>query len=276
MNIELLASISSSAYTVATAPFQFAAGTLAAVGEAAVTRARVHRPPNMLRAQTSEHHDADPDDTPVLLVPGYLSHHASWDTLLHRLHLSGFRNVFCLHYSPFKMDIPAIASMLAAEVRQALQHSGASGVHLVGYSLGGLAVRYAVQQLGLDDKVLGAVTIATPHRGALLAHLGIGPAVRQLRSNSPLLAALPDINAEQEVRWSLIGSQFDAVVSLFSATAGRHVSSCCVSGCGHLRIIKSPHMADIVVGHLKSTSRGDTHAEAVPLAQGRQAYAAAS
>ncbi|GGL60583.1 hypothetical protein GCM10010129_00160 [Streptomyces fumigatiscleroticus] len=267
MKVSLLTSIGSAACTAVTGPFQMVAGTLTAVGEATAVRTRTHayRPPGTLRARTREqhHHPARADDTPVFLVPGYLSHHAIWDTLLHRLHLSGFRNVVCLHYSPFKMDIPAIASVIATEVREAMRHSGSRGVHLVGYSLGGLAVRYAVQRLGLDDKVLGAVTIATPHRGSLLAHLGVGPAVRQLQYNSPLLSALPDIDAKQPVRWCLIGSQRDAVVPLSSATAGRHISSCCIPDRGHLRIVKSPHMADVVVEYLSSITGLDTHAEDV-------------
>ncbi|GGY19728.1 hypothetical protein GCM10010358_83000 [Streptomyces minutiscleroticus] len=268
MNSALLIPSMSSVRAAVAFPLKLAATTLAAIAETAIENSSARCPlashgPATQPCQVRRPNKAD--DTPVLLVPGYLSPHAAWDPLLRKLRLDGFHDITCLHYNPFKMGIPDIASLLVSEARNAMQRSGSSGVHLIGYSLGGLAVRYAVQRLGLDDAVLSAVTVATPHHGSLLAHLGVGPAVRQLRSNSPLLSALPDIDASQKVQWFLIGAQSDAVVPLSNATAGQYADSSCIPGCGHLRIMDSPELADAVVSHLKSSTRKQTRAQGAHL-----------
>ncbi|MFD7818613.1 esterase/lipase family protein [Streptomyces sp. NPDC059785] len=259
--LKLVTTSLSSVCAAAALPLKLAAGTLTAIGRTVFENGSVHshRPSRESGLKLCEgHRPYRTDDTPVLLIPGYLSPHVSWHSLVQELHLNGFSNVVCLRYNPFRMDIPAIASILAAEARRAMLRSGSPRVHLVGYSLGGLAVRYAVQRLGMTDEVLSAVTVATPHKGSPLAHLGVGPAVRQLRSNSPFLSALPDIDMSHKVRWSLIGSRSDLVVPLSSATAGRHVSSSSLPGPGHLLIMNSPELADAVVRRLK-----DARSEAI-------------
>ncbi|GGX60754.1 hypothetical protein GCM10010358_14140 [Streptomyces minutiscleroticus] len=203
---------------------------------------------------------------PVVLVHGYLTSDQCWDPLLPHLRRAGFHDVTTLRYDTLRTDITQAAAVLARAVRTLVRRSGADGVHLIGYSLGGLAVRYAVQRLGTDAEALGAITVATPHQGTVLARAAVGPAAGQMRTGSALLAGLPAIGTERDVRWSLIAAKSDPVVSVSSATAGHHAASVCVPGCGHLSVIASPHTADAVIRHLLHVEAGDRTGGGLPLA----------
>ncbi|MGI5466730.1 esterase/lipase family protein [Streptomyces sp. CA-132043] len=187
---------------------------------------------------------------PVVLVSGYLSPLGCWDALLPRLHENGFRNTTCFAYDSLRADIPEIAEALAAQV-SAVTRAGTPGVHLIGYSMGGLVARYAVQRLGLTGDPISVTTIATPHRGSPLACAGVGPAAQQMRVNSEFLRGLPAMYSSGRVRWSLIGSPTDRMVPLASATDGRHADSLSLAGGGHLGILDSPQMAGAVLSHLE-------------------------
>ncbi|WP_110943699.1 esterase/lipase family protein [Streptomyces niger] len=190
-------------------------------------------------------------DTPIVLVSGYLSPLGCWDALLPRLHANGYRNTICFPYDSLRAGIPEIAEALAVKVSDATRAAGSAGVHLIGYSMGGLIIRYAVQRLGLTGDPVSVTTVATPHRGTPLAYAGVGPAAQQMRVNSEFLRGLPAMCSSGRVRWSLIGSPTDRVVPVSSATDGHHVDSLSLSGGGHLGILDSPQMADAVLNHLE-------------------------
>ncbi|MFC6063737.1 esterase/lipase family protein [Streptomyces ochraceiscleroticus] len=196
-----------------------------------------------------------------MFVSGYLSPSGCWGSLFRQLHQNGFRNTTCLQYSSLRTGIPEIADVLVDETSAAMRRSGTDGVHLIGYSLGGLVVRYAVQQLGLDTDTVTATTIATPHRGARLAYAGLGPAARQMRTSSSLLDDLPEISSSGRVRWSLVGSTSDRVVPISSATAGGHADAVSLSAGGHLGILDSPQLAHTVMSHLGSCETERRHPE---------------
>src|SRR3954471_23902451 len=103
--------------------------------------------------------------TPVVLVHGYRSSGAGWCPLARRLHSAGFANVMALHYDALCGGVPELAAALTQVVSTSLARAGHGQVHLVGHSLGGLLVRYAVQLLGLERLASTAVTVAAPHRG---------------------------------------------------------------------------------------------------------------
>ncbi len=82
-------------------------------------------------------------------------------------------------------------------VRLALDRSGAASVDLVGYSAGGVTVRYWARELGGADAARRILTLSSPHHGTDLAGLAadIAPdecpaACQQLAPDSDLLRRL--------------------------------------------------------------------------------------
>lgn len=187
---------------------------------------------------------AVPIGTPVLLLHGYLGTGTAWGPLVRRLHTAGFVHVFALRYDSLSAGVPELAEVLTDAVRTTMARTGHTGVHLVGHSLGGLVVRYAVQRLGLDRVTRSVVTIGTPHRGSRLARLGVGPAVAQLRPGSVLLRQLPPLTQTGQVRWAVIYASADVVAR---AVAGETS----LRGYGHHSVLEAPELADAVVEHLR-------------------------
>lgn len=110
-------------------------------------------------------------------------------------------------YSAFSLDIRTAARGLGDQVELVCARSAGRPVVLIGYSLGGLIVRYYVQRLGRDAFVPLVITLATPHGGtatvsASAEHFGRRremallasphPLLRQLRPGSELLIELAE------------------------------------------------------------------------------------
>lgn len=186
---------------------------------------------------------APPCRTPVVLVHGYGGHRSHWLPLELELRRAGFMNVRTVTYNPVTKSLGAIARALATTCHEALRAAGSDHLHLVGHSLGGVVVRYAVQRLALAPAVRTAVTVAAPHAGTPVASLGWGPAVRAVRPGSPFLEDLHRAPDPGGVRWAAYYSDCDLVVGPDSARLDQnrlHALNLPVPGVGHLGILRSP------------------------------------
>jgi pimeloyl-ACP methyl ester carboxylesterase len=124
----------------------------------------------------------------------------------------GFRTVDTMNYNVVGHDIPALAAQLADHVEQVRATAGATKVHLVCHSLGGLVARYYIQVLGGHEHVHTCVTLGTPHQGTHAAWIAKGKAARQLRPGSPLLQTLARTARKTPVQFVSFYSNIDALV----------------------------------------------------------------
>ncbi len=91
---------------------------------------------------------------------------------------------------------------------EALFTSGeARRVNLIGHSQGGLDARYVTTHLDPDQRIRSVTTIATPHRGALVADLGWG--------------LLDDFGIAQ----ALIDAAFDELASLYGLSSDQDINA---------------------------------------------------
>src|SRR5206468_2476036 len=88
--------------------------------------------------------------TPVLLIHGFGHNRSAWMVLERHLRQAGFTSVHGFNYNPFVHDVPQIAARLKERVELLRAVTGADKVHLVGHSLGGIVIRWFVQELGGD------------------------------------------------------------------------------------------------------------------------------
>lgn len=129
---------------------------------------------------------------PVLLVPGFSGQDlVYWNVFHRRLERDGFQAFTLTLPGVALQDIRRSARRLAERVREVLDATGAERIHLVGHSLGGLAMRTFVQQMGGDEDVGVAATLGTPHQGTLSALAALlRPAGRQMIPGSSFLTEL--------------------------------------------------------------------------------------
>ncbi|WP_222262856.1 esterase/lipase family protein [Modestobacter marinus] len=190
---------------------------------------------------------------PVVLVHGYAGSPAAWWPLERELRRAGFTNVHAAAYNAMTTSLDDIARGLVAQCHEAMRAAGTDHLHVVGHSLGGVVVRYAVHRLGLARHVGTAVTVAAPHRGTHVASLGWGGVARALRPGSPVLEDLERPGDAVGVRWVAYYSDRDLIVGPDSARLdedGARVVNVAVPDVGHLGVLRAQAFLGSVVRQL--------------------------
>jgi triacylglycerol esterase/lipase EstA (alpha/beta hydrolase family) len=225
---------------------------LRAVGSAALQL------PGVLRRRACEgRHQVAGDNVvrcPVVLVHGYGGTDSVWTPLRRALVDAGFGHLVSLNYNSFANDPASVAAELEASTLRALADSGARRAHLIGHSLGGLIVRYAINHAGLAPIANAAVTIATPHRGTVLARLALGRCAQIMLPHSAVRDSLDA--APSNVRWLAYYSDADRVVLPESARLSDphyRATNLLIPGCGHLTICRDPRLISSLVSELIRT-----------------------
>ena len=210
-------------------------------------------------------------DTPVVLVHGYGHNRSGWFALERALRRSGFTSVHTMNYVAFGSEgVEKLAARLAAHVDRVRELTGCEKVHLVGHSLGGVLLRWYVHELGGAQAVDTAITVASPHEGTAAAHLGFGPAARDLRPGSRVMRRLAAAAARPTgVNWVALYSNVDLVVQPAASAKLRapalRAENVLVDGYGHVGIMSSRVVVDAIVERL---SLAGPMAKVLPFRQG--------
>lgn len=153
----------------------------------------------------AEPESMSPPGSTVVLVHGYLLNGAAWRWFARRLEKHGFRP-FSATIEPVLGSIDEMGESLARRIEEVCVATGASSVHLVAHSMGGLVCRAYLRAHGAA-RIGCLVTIASPHHGTEIARLGIGRCAREMTPGAAWLTAL----AESEIR-----SKPPPAIALFS------------------------------------------------------------
>ena len=199
-------------------------------------------------------------DTPIVLVHGYGHNRSGWFVVERALRAAGFHRITALNYNPLRQDVAAIAQRLKEHVELVRTVSGSPRVHVIGHSLGGIALRWYVQELGGDEAVDTAVTVACPHEGTVAAVLAapLGPTAQQLLPGSHVMRRLREGARRTSVRWVSYYSNIDLLVQPSRSAVLRdeamNATNVLVKDHGHLSILLSPKLARSIVDQLESAT----------------------
>lgn len=198
-----------------------------------------------------------PGRIPVLLVHGYACNRRVWRRMAEALARRGHPLAF-VDLEPVFGGIDEHTGRIAQAVRDLRARTGAVRVALLAHSMGGLACRAYLRQSGHAD-VAGLVTLGTPHQGTALARFGRGENARQMRPDSGWLAALSRHEAGGA------GPGLSCVVVLThhdnllaprvpqDIPGARRVE---LEGIGHLGLVESARVREIVIGALDGFTAG--------------------
>jgi triacylglycerol lipase len=128
--------------------------------------------------------------------------------------------------------------------------SGDVRIHLIGHSIGGIAVRYFVQELGSDPRIVQTLSIGSPFGGAATARFFPAPVGRDIEPSSALLQRLAH-GAQKRLgvpHVSIAGLEDHVVPSGAHLAAGDRVS---VPGCGHNSLLYHPRVVGEVVERIR-------------------------
>jgi alpha-beta hydrolase superfamily lysophospholipase len=151
---------------------------------------------------------ASPGDDVVVLVHGTLATGGAWRPLRRRLAELDRTHTAVFTYGP-AAGVVSVAATLSSVVERLPPRVR---VHLVGHSLGGLAVRWFVQEMPSDERVVETISVAAPFSGARGARFFPGPAGRDMRRGSGTLRRLAVTAGVSDVpHLSILGSADTAV-----------------------------------------------------------------
>jgi triacylglycerol lipase len=152
---------------------------------------------------------------PVLLVHGFNGSAKSWGTMESRLHTAGYRRdqIDAISYDTEASTVSA-AHVIARAVDDLRKRTGAVRVDLVSHSLGAIASRYYVEQLGGDEHVDAWVSLAGVNDGTVLAYGCILlESCRDMVPGSSVLDTLArDFHADDTVRFATWWSPCDPMI----------------------------------------------------------------
>ena len=195
-------------------------------------------------------------DTPVLLVHGYGHNRSAWYTLERHLRAALFTRLHTVNYNPLRHSVPTLAAHLRARVETVRAATGAERVHVIGHSLGGIILRWYVQELGGDEHVGVAVTMATPHEGTHAAWIGFGRTAVQLRPGSALMDRLARGARPSKMRWVAVYSNLDLLVQPCSSAMLRapalRATNVLARDHGHMSMLLSSFVARTVTAQLEA------------------------
>lgn len=145
---------------------------------------------------------------PLLLVHGYGCSRGVWWFLRRQLEAAG-HVVATVSMTPPYTSIGKLVPQLAQRIEEVCAATGANQVVLVAHSMGGLVCRSYLARHG-SGRVERLITIASPHSGTELAHIGIGKNAREMEPGSQWLQDLA--SADVPVRAIAIRTPHDNYV----------------------------------------------------------------
>jgi pimeloyl-ACP methyl ester carboxylesterase len=194
-------------------------------------------------------------DTPVILVQGYGHNRSAWLVLARHLHRAGFTSVHTVNYNPLAHDVPELAEQLKERIDLIRTLTGSDKVHVVGHSLGGVVLRWYVQELGGASVVDTAVSVASPHYGTIAAIAGVafGRTAKQLLPGSDVLHRLGSSVAGSPVRWVAYYSNLDLIVQPSPNAQLHGATNVLVKDHGHLSMLLAPQVARSITAQLEAS-----------------------
>jgi triacylglycerol esterase/lipase EstA (alpha/beta hydrolase family) len=191
---------------------------------------------------------------PVILIHGWGANRSCLYPLRWYLRSVGFDRVFGFNFGSSR-SIEEIADLLKEfvdEIRKCCD-SGKQTVDLVAHSLGGLAARVYLQELGGARHVDRCITIATPHYGTYSSYWTPTALGRQMRPESEFMARLnqPDQRAPG-VRFTSLWADLDLMVLPRENAIYKEGEDIPVTGIGHAGILLHPKTMRQVSDRLRS------------------------
>ena len=150
----------------------------------------------------------------VILVHGYFCNQGFWRPLAVRLAASGYRVWSVEQPNPFAA-IETLTDPLRVRIQDALKNPEIDTVQLVGFSMGGLAIRQALGQLHQQqvalNKLAQVITLNTPHEGTAMAITPGAENNQQMQPRATWRQKLPALPSN--IPWQVVYSQHDNIVS---------------------------------------------------------------
>jgi triacylglycerol esterase/lipase EstA (alpha/beta hydrolase family) len=193
-------------------------------------------------------------EAPVLLLHGLMCNAGVWHPLKRHLAARGIGPLYALSYGPPLASIEFFADQAAAKIDAILAATGGRQVTVVAHSMGGLVARAYVRRWG-GAKVRLVITIGTPHRGSMLAHVFPGRSLAQMRPRNPWLTELGTSAVESPPPIVSLWSWHDSMVAPQTSSELAQAENVALVGIAHNALLSDPEVFRRVAAELERAAR---------------------
>jgi pimeloyl-ACP methyl ester carboxylesterase len=123
---------------------------------------------------------------------------------------------------------------------------------VIAHSLGGLIARRYALQCANRSPLAALICIGTPHAGSKLAALSRTRIAQDIRPASPSLAMTSGPSAMPSLL--NIHATHDNLVIPAASSRLAHARNVAIAGCGHMALVYSPRVFDVIVGAIESVA----------------------
>lgn len=188
---------------------------------------------------------------PVIIIPGYLARWAVMKSISDDVSKLGHPVYVLPHLGNNMKDIPSSAKI----VYDLISEKNLKNVIIVGHSKGGLIGKYLMVHFDKDQKVVGMITIGTPHMGSNLASY-----FKFIKSNEfhPTHQIIKELTGYPEVnkRIITISASFDNFVWHENKTIlNGALDNLHVAVAGHNRLIFDNEVKEKVIASIEKLSK---------------------
>lgn len=192
----------------------------------------------------------DPDQTPILMVHGYLHNSSGWTYFLYRLRNEGYKNVFTINLGLTIYSMEHYADMIDQKAREIAEITGRDDLIIIAHSMGGMISSYWAANQN-HTKVTDIITLASPLQGTTKAESAMGECARQMQYGSEFANNLvKQIQENEEIRFYHLGSTCDPTVRPNSSAFIPGKPKKIFDNLGHVMFLFSDEVIDEVADYL--------------------------
>lgn len=215
------------------------------------------------QATTDGSPPAAANQTPILMLNGYMSFGAIWHYQKQAISNAGLGPIYSINVGTGK-SIEHYAKQVKNKVLEIQEKTGSNDLTLIGHSKGGLVASYYTVHLAsrIKSNVKNLITIGTPLKGTPMARLGIGTDAKQMRPNSEFAK---DLRKKLRENWDKtrvyhIASKTDQVVPYESAFLSRIQKSrfLKLNNLGHRGLVFSTRVSKQIISWLKNPDKTES------------------
>jgi pimeloyl-ACP methyl ester carboxylesterase len=151
-----------------------------------------------------------------------------------------------LSYSPYP-GVERVAQRLAELIERL---PVGVRIHLVGHSMGGVIVRWYVQELGGDPRVVQTVSLASPFNGTERARILPTAAGRDITPGSRVLQRLTERGKRDLPHLSVVADSDTLITADAALNRGERVV---VRDCGHNALLYHPEVPKLIVERVRAS-----------------------
>jgi triacylglycerol esterase/lipase EstA (alpha/beta hydrolase family) len=185
------------------------------------------------------------EQTPILLIHGYLHNSSGWFYIRHQLVKQGYRVYTIDLGSPFN-SIQQYAQKVDQKAKRIALETGTQKLNIVAHSMGGLVASCYATDYAPSGSVEKIVTLGSPMEGTKLASLAaairFGECARQMEHNSSFVMQQNQKNANSSTQFYHLSAVGDPIIRPNSSALANNPKAKIqqIFGLGHTSFFCSP------------------------------------